>query len=81
MDDLINFVSDKSNLPYPIAQAATSATLDYLISHCPPPLKNRIDVILSNPTLSAGKQDILVAIRTLFPKQPSSAKAHSQPEG
>ncbi|MBK8903396.1 MAG: hypothetical protein IPM53_19595 [Anaerolineaceae bacterium] len=68
MEDLINFVAEKSNLPRRLAQAATNATLDYLMQpHNPRLLKTYIEVTLRYPDLSQGEKDILFASQILFP--------------
>jgi hypothetical protein len=68
MEDLINFVSTKSNLPRHLAKAATDAALGYLMQ--PPTsrlLKTYIEVTLQYPGLSQGEKDFLFASKILFP--------------
>ena len=68
MEDLINFVSEKSNLPRRLAKAATNATLDYLLQpHNSRLLKTYIGVTLHYPDLSQGEKDFLFASKILFP--------------
>lgn len=75
MEDLVNYVSAKSNLPRPIAQAATDAALDYLLQpHTSRLLKTYIDVTLHHPELSQGEKDLLIASRILFPEQTNEDK-------
>ncbi len=71
MQDLIDFVSEKTRLPFPIAQNVTSATLDYLTPHFPPLLKSSIEVLLQYPDLSEAEKDLLIASRVLFPTDTS----------
>jgi len=67
MQDLVDFVSEKTRLPFPIAQNVTSATLDYLAPHFSPLLKSSIEVLLEHPNLSEAEKDLLIASRVLFP--------------
>ena len=68
MEDLVNFVSEKSNLPRQLAKAATDAALDYLLQpDSPRLLKTYIEVTLRYPDLSQGEKDFLFASQILFP--------------
>lgn len=68
MEDLINFVSEKSNLPRHLAKAATDATLDYLMQpESSRLLKTYIEVTLRYPNLNQGEKDFLFASQILFP--------------
>ena len=69
MEDLINFVSQKSNLPLTTAEEVAATTLDYLEPHCSQLLKSTIEVMLNYPDLSEAKQDLLIATRVLFPNK------------
>lgn len=72
MEDLVNFVSEKSNLPRHLAKAATDAALDYLLqSSSPKLLKTYIEVTLRYPNLSQGEKDFLFASQILFPNHPT----------
>ena len=71
MQDLVDFVSEKTRLPFLMAQSATSATLDYLTPHFPPLLKSSIEVLLQYPNLSEAEKDLLIASRVLFPTDSS----------
>lgn len=68
MEDLINFVSAKSNLPRHLAKAATDATLDYLLQpNSSRLLKTYIEVALRYPNLDQGEKDFIFASKILFP--------------
>ena len=68
MEDLINFVSAKSNLPRHLAKAATAATLDFLMQpESSRLLKTYIEVTLRYPNLNQGEKDFLFASQILFP--------------
>jgi hypothetical protein len=78
MEDLIDFVSQKAELPLPAAKIVASATLHYLTPRFSPLLKNTIDVLLEYPNLSEAEKDILIATRTLFPRNVSLANTPPQ---
>ena len=78
MEDLINYVSQKSDLPPATASAVTSATLDYLEPHCSQLLKSTIEVMLNYPHISGAQQDLLIAVRVLFPHDVASADGSLQ---
>lgn len=68
MEDLINFVSQKSDLPRHLAKAATNATLEYLLpASSSRLLKTYIEVTLNYPSLSDGERNFLFASKILFP--------------
>ncbi len=71
MEDLIDFVSERANLPVNAAKIATSATLDYLTPRFSPLLKCTVEVLLQHPELSEAEKDLLIASRVLFPTDPS----------
>lgn len=74
MEDLVNYVSEKAELPLPTAEIVTSATLEYLNLNFSPLLKSSIEVLLQYPNLSEAEKDFLIAARVLFPIEASSYK-------
>lgn len=75
MEDLVDFVSEKSNLPRQLAKAATDAALDYLLQPGSPRLlKTYIEVTLRYPELSQGEKDFLFASKILFPGDTTSTQ-------
>jgi hypothetical protein len=71
LKDLIDFVSEKAKLPFPLAKNATSAALDYLTPRFSPLLKSSVEVLLHYPDLSEAEKDLLIASRVLFPTDTS----------
>jgi hypothetical protein len=71
MEDLIAFVSEKANLPFPTAKMAATAALDYLKPRSSPLLKSTVEVLLHYPNLNEAEKDLLIASRVLFPKDGS----------
>ncbi|MFZ1398342.1 MAG: hypothetical protein WAS33_15665 [Candidatus Promineifilaceae bacterium] len=67
MDDLVEFVSQRSAISRPKAREAVDVTLDFLRPHCSSLLKSSIEVLLQYPHLSEAEKDLLIATRVLFP--------------
>ena len=67
MDDLVDFVSQRSEIARPLAREAVTITLNYLRPHCSPLLTNSIEVVLQYPNLSEAEKELLIATRVLFP--------------
>ncbi len=69
MDELVNLVMQKTNLPQATAQKAVNVVVDYLKKKLPAPIAGQIDNALSNSGNIKNAENMLGDLSSKFGKK------------